>query len=416
MMVIIQYPSQSRQPGRTMTIRENESLRPARARRRQRARSAPFVGVIAGLAVMSSPAFAEEVTAATSADAAVRTSYETEAVRRAKAAADSRVDQARDAYLPRLSLSARYTRLSNLTPPPLFPFSVAATDAPAGTVAPTTTSTGPIAIAPVLDNYSLDATLMVPLSDYALRLARGLEATKRGRDAAGWEVVAAESRARLWGRIAFYEWVRADAAVGAAKQTVVEQRAHELDVVSQLAQGNASRADLLRVQSAVAGAEAALAESAAQRATGERRLRTLLHVEGTQPLTTSERVDAALTPSPRSEDDWLSEAHRSRAELRALVASEAAARAQAGVARASYVPTLGAFASATYANPNARYFPPEAKWHGTWAVGAGLTWNVTDIPGARASAAEADARGDAAAAQRDALRDAITIEVVQSYQ
>jgi outer membrane protein TolC len=77
---------------------------------------------------------------------------------------------------------------------------------------------------------------------------------------------------------------------------------------------------------------------------------------------------------------------------------------------------LGAFASATYANPNPRYFPPEARWHGTWALGASVTWTVTDIPGAHASAAEADARGDAVAAQRSALRDALTVEVVHSFQ
>ena len=374
------------------------------------------MAAIAGCTLLSERAFAEELTAVSSGDRAVRASYQAAAARSARLAAEARVDQASAAYLPRLNLSARYTRSSDLTAPPLFPFAIAATDAPAGTVSPATASTGPVSIAPILDNYSLDATLTLPLSDYVLRLARGLEAAQRGRDAAEWEVVVADSRARLSGRVAFYEWLRAGAALEAAKDTVTEQRAHVADVTKQLAQGNASRADLLRVESAVSGAEATLAEATAQRATAERRLRTLLHLDDSQPVTTNEGVDATLAPSVRSEGEWLAEAQRTRAELLALSATEAAARAQAQLARATYLPTLGAFASATYANPNPRYFPPEAQWHGTWALGASVTWSVTDIPGARASASEAEARGDAVAGQRSALRDALTVDVVQSFQ
>jgi hypothetical protein len=111
----------------------------------------------------------------------VRASYQAAAARSARLAAEARVDQASAAYLPRLNLSARYTRSSDLTAPRCFPFAIAATDAPAGTVSPATASTGPVSIAPILDNYSLDATLTLPLSDYVLRLARGLEAAQRGR-------------------------------------------------------------------------------------------------------------------------------------------------------------------------------------------------------------------------------------------
>lgn len=384
-------------------------MQPARAQ-------AIFWRLVVGLTIVSEQALADELTAASSGDRAVRASYEVAAARSAKVAAEARVDQASDAYLPRLTLSARYTRLSDLTPPPLFPFSIAATDAPAGTVAPPTVSTGPVSVAPILDNYALDATLTVPVSDYVLRLARGLEAARSGRDAAEWEVIAADSRARLSGRLAFYEWLRAGAAVEVAKKTVAEQRAHLADVTSQLAQGNASRADLLRVESALSGADATLAETAAQRATAERRLRTLLHLDDSQPVTTNEGVEATLTPITRSEDEWLAEAYRTRAELRAISASESASRAQARLARATYLPTLGAFASATYANPHPRYFPPEDQWHGTWALGASVTWVLTDVPGAHASATEAEARGDAIAAQRSALQDALTVDVVQSFQ
>jgi outer membrane protein TolC len=270
-----------------------------------------------------------------------------------------------------------------------------------------------VSIAPILNHYVLDATLTLPVSDYVLRLARSLQAAKHGRDAAKWEIAVADARARLAGKIAFYEWLRTNASVDAAKQSVTEQRAHLADVTHQVSQGNASRANALRVDSAVASAQATLAEADAQRATAEARLRTLLHLSDSVSLTTHDAVDAPLEPVARDKAEWLSEAYRTRAELRGLDAAGSAARAQARVARDTYLPTAGAFANATYANPNPRYFPPEAAWHATWAVGVSVTWTPTDIPGAHASASEADARGDALVAQRNALRDALAVEVVQ---
>jgi len=377
----------------------------------------PF-GIAAGAvaALVCQRAWAEELTAASAADRAVRASYEAAAARSTQGAAQARVDEASYAFLPKLGVSARYTRLSDFTPSPLFPFGIAATDAPAGTVSPPTASTGPVSLAPILDNYALDATLILPLTDYVLRLARGLDAAKHGRDAAKWETVVADSRARLAGQIAFYEWIRANASVDAAKKGVADQRAHLTDVASQLSQGNASRADALRVDSAVASAEATLAEADAQRATAETRLRTLLHLSESVSLTTHDAVNAPLDSVARNEAEWLSEAYRTRAELHELDAAESAARAQGSVVRATYVPTIGAFAKATYANPNSRYFPPEAVGHATWAVGVAVTWTPTDIPGAHASASEADARGDALVAQRNALRDALAVEVVQYFE
>jgi outer membrane protein len=371
-------------------------------------------GVVAAL--VSQRGAAEELTAASSADRAVQASYEAAAARSAQRAAQARVDQASYAFLPKVSVSGRYARLSDFTPPPLFPFAIAATDAPAGAPLPPTVSTGPVAIAPILDNYVLDATLTLPVTDYVLRLARGLEAARHGRDVAVWETVVADSRARLAGKIAFYEWLRTNAAVQAANHSVTDQRAHLSDVTNQMGQGNASRADALRVEGAVASAEATLAEAEAQRATAEARLRTLLHLSDSGSLSTHDAVNAPLEPIARDKAQWLAEAYRTRAELRGLDAAGAAARAQASVARAAYLPTVGAFANATYANPNPRYFPPEAEWHATWAVGVSVTWTPTDVPGAHASASEAEARGDAHVAQRNALRDALAVEVVQHFE
>jgi len=368
------------------------------------------------LALISRQGAAEELTAESAADRAVQASYDVAAARSTERAAQAGVDQASDAFLPRVGVSATYTRLSDFTPSPLFPFGIVATNAPAGTVSPPSVSSGPVSIVPILDMYALDATLTVPITDYFLRLPRGLEAAKHGRDAADWDTVLVEARARLAGKIAFYEWIRASASVDAAKQSVMEQGAHLTEVTSQVNEGNASRADALRVESAVAGAEATLAEANAQRATAEVRLRTLLHLRDSEPLATRDAVRAPVESVERTQSASLDDAYRTRAELRGLDAAASAAREQASAARATYAPTVGAFATAAYANPNMRYFPPDAAWHGTWAAGVAITWSPTDIPGARARAAESDARSNAFVARRDALRDAIAVEVAQFFE
>ncbi len=106
-------------------------------------------------------------------------------------AAEAEVDKAVSSYFPRLTFTARYTRLSPISPPvlgvPGF-YSVATTRAPSA--APLTPGTDPLFATPafsfpvILDQYLLQANLVVPLTDYLLRIAPTHSATKRARDAA----------------------------------------------------------------------------------------------------------------------------------------------------------------------------------------------------------------------------------------
>src|ERR1051325_5770271 len=102
------------------------------------------------LALISRQGAAEELTADSAADRAVQASYDVAAARSTERAAQAGVDQVSDAFLPRVGVSATYTRLSDFAPSPLFPFGIVATNAPAGTVSPPSVS-----IVPILDMYAL---------------------------------------------------------------------------------------------------------------------------------------------------------------------------------------------------------------------------------------------------------------------
>jgi ABC-2 type transport system ATP-binding protein len=90
--------------------------------------------------------------------------------------------------------------------------------------------------------------------------------------------------------------------------------------------------------------------------------------------------------------------------LDALAASERLARAPAR-------PAVGVTAQWDLANPNGRYFPPEAIWQESWSVGVAASWTLFDGGRARFEAAVAAASLRALAAERAELERGILLEV-----
>jgi outer membrane protein TolC len=87
-------------------------------------------------------------------------------------------------------------------------------------------------------------------------------------------------------------------------------------------------------------------------------------------------------------------------------------RYAASVSRSGAYPRLDGIAEGTYANPNQRNFPPAEEWNPSWAVGARLTFGLSEAFGAGASAREFDASARSLEAQRRALVDGIRQEVM----
>ena len=98
---------------------------------------------------------------------AAATSWQARASEEQVRAAAARVDQAWAQFLPRLTATARYTRLSDFTVPSLTSGgSLVGTAAPPGTLNPTPTiALGGLTIPLVLDNFLLQAQVVVPISD-----------------------------------------------------------------------------------------------------------------------------------------------------------------------------------------------------------------------------------------------------------
>lgn len=347
---------------------------------------------------------------------AVASSFDVGARRSELLAAAADADRALLAYLPEVTASASYTRLSDVGTQVLGTV-VGAPGEPDGPLpAGAALFNVPIALATLLNQYVLEANLLVPISDYFLRVAPASQAAAYLERAATANLATARARVATDARVAYYGWVRSRLAIGVAEQALRDAEAHLADARVAVRAGSANTADVLRVESQVARSEQYLVNTRSLAAVTEQQLRTALHEESTEPLSVGEdiRVDLpALLPTPETSSLW-SEAARQRPELRALDDSARAYEKNARAEQAGYLPRLDLLAGATYADPPLRILPPVKEFRGDWQVGARLSWNLTDIPAARDRARSARARSSAVSSDRAALLDQIRVEVVEA--
>lgn len=354
---------------------------------------------------------------------AAATSFSARAQEEGLRAAAAKVDQTWSTFLPRFNLTARYTRLSPLTNPP-FGLSggsggnLVGTNAPAGTFNPPTVAVAipDFSIPVILDNYLLQAQIVVPISDYFLRINQAYSATTHARDAAKYDILAARAKSFSEGQLAFYTHIRARGTLIVAEQTVGDVKAHAADAKSQFTAGNASKADVLRAETAVAAAELQVERVKNLVALTQRQLRLALHAKDEERFSLGEDLEAPLPPMTETLPNIVSEALQNRPEMKSMELNMEALKAQARGNRGSALPQVSGFGDVTFANPNQRKFPISDEWFPTWSLGLQATWSPNDILGGLAQGREVDAKVAQIEAQRAVIREGIEVEATQAWQ
>jgi outer membrane protein TolC len=343
------------------------------------------------------------LTADEAAKRAVSSSVDVSGKRSSIAAADAQVNATGAGFIPKLDLSARYTRLSFFHQP-TFSFG------------PGMSFSGD-AISPVIpNNYDLRATLTIPLSDYVLRMSNAMAASNHNKTAADLDEKATRLAVARDARVDYYQWIRAQGASYVAAQALEAARGHAADVKNAFDAGLVSRADLLRAQSQVKSAELTVAHYNNQVALATEQLRVAMGDQGATNYDIGENILTELPPFPvpASVEAGYGEALEHRLEVRQLGESEASLREQAKVARAGNYPRLDAQGNLIYANPNQRFIPPQQVWHESWDASVTLSWTPTNIFGAEANAHVAEAHADEIASKRAALKNGLRLEVNQA--
>jgi outer membrane protein TolC len=329
---------------------------------------------------------------------AAATSWNAKASEETLRGAAARVDEAWASFLPRLSGLAKYTRLSPLTP----------TSFPVGG--------GMVSFPVVLNNSLLQATVTVPISDYFLRIDQSYTAATHSEEAARWDVIAARAGSATNGKVTYYAWLAARAAVLVAVQNINDQKAHLRDSRNQFSVGSASKADVLRAETAVAAAELVVEQDKNLADLYEKQVRVAVHASDEEILEPGEDLDSPLAPVEGNPKQLIVEAFAARPEIKSADANAASARQQAAAAKAGRYPSLSAFADGIFASPNPRVFPSSDTWFPTWDLGAQLTWSPNDVLVANGSVVDSESRAASIEANKYNVRDGIEVEVTQQWQ
>jgi outer membrane protein TolC len=364
------------------------------------------------------------LTAEGAAAAAVKTS-KTIAVDQAKLkAAAAQVDAAWDNYWPRLSFTARYTRLSPIDPPRLGTDAVRSvvTTAPNGTVI---TSVGPstpliaasssFAFPVILDQYTFQTSLLVPLSDYVFRTWAQHESALASLDAAKWNAEVTRSAAAADAKVAFYNYLRARGAVLIAKSAVAQASAHLKDMKNRLDAKVVTVADVARVEAGLASAELSVIKTENLVMITEANLRMLMHVGDEEAFSIGEDLDAELPKLDGELPKLKSAAFARRPELKAMDAQIASLEKTEKVVVASVYPRLDAIGNFTYANPNQRIFPQEEKFKATWDVSVQVSWSPNDAQIASDQKKVVSSNVGVLRAAREQIVDGLSLDVTNAF-
>ncbi|MGN6108694.1 MAG: TolC family protein [Kofleriaceae bacterium] len=338
----------------------------------------------------------------TSEQAARRAPAASPTVRKASAQIDAAIAAAEAVELvrvPRIGLSATYTRLSSIAP--IF-FGDPATTPP---------------IRFLNNSYVGQAQVGLALSDYLFYYPKLVDAANLGLEATRVTKRANELDAGQQARLAYYEWVRSKLQVMVSRHQLSQVRATLTQVRALADAQRLSRADLMRVESQEADAER-IADQLQQLAVlREEQLRLLIDAPANEPLAIGEDMRVDLTPpGPSPLDEMLATAKLQRLEFRALDAGIQAREKQRDSERANQFPKLSAFASADYARPNQRVFPQVDDFRFTWQAGLQLTWTLNDALVARANARKSAAEASELRADRENLERGTKIELLAAQQ
>lgn len=300
--------------------------------------------------------------------------------------------------LPKLSLSASYTRLSDVKP-----FEVTVPFSPT-----------PITIQETLLNqYNLKLSLQQPLFT-GFRLTSLKSAAEYNTEAEKLEHHREINEEAFRIQEAFWNYYKAEQVLKLVEDNVRRLEKHLADTKNFLNNGLATKNDLLRLEVRHSNAKLNLIDAK----NNVNILRTAFNKAIGIPLN-SETTLKADAPSPASAlynyDEILPEAMNSRDDLKAMRQRINAGEEQIDAVQSGWMPKVYAFGNFYYANPNPRIMPQEDEFNDTWDVGVALNWDLWDWGNTSAKTVQAEQAVIKTETSLAIMKEAVELEVYQNY-
>ncbi|HEY4241683.1 MAG TPA: TolC family protein [Kofleriaceae bacterium] len=267
------------------------------------------------------------------------------------------------------------------------------------------------------NNYLLEGSINVPLSDYLLRYPKLVKAARLGTEAARVARRQSEISAGEDARLAYYEWVRSRLQVLVAKRQLAQVQTTLAQMRALAEVQRLSRADLMRFESQEAESEQTVDQLENITDLREEQLRILIGADANEQLSVGEDIRQDLTaPSLQRLEDALQIAKQQRLDFRSLDVGIEAKDKQSEAELSNQLPRLSAFGVIDYADPNQRIFPQEDAFKFTWSAGVQLQWTLSDTLTSRETQKRLDAETRELVADRANLERGTKIELLQAQQ
>jgi outer membrane protein len=270
---------------------------------------------------------------------------------------------------------------------------------------------------PPRNQISLQAQLGVPISDYIARLPTAKKAGKAQIQASEYAAKAEQLTVQRDSRVAYYDWVRATASKVALQESLLRTQARLADAEAAFEAGVASKADVMRLDAAVATLSAASIRAENFQTVAEQALAVQMGEDGFPDYQIGEdlfRPEAEMAGTDDL-DTMIDEARSNRYEMKAFAASTESLEYGMKTTRAGYYPRLDGFAEVTYANPNQRFFPLEQVFNASWSAGLSLSFVVGEAIVTSAELRKLEANQRSLEAQREMLARGIALEVAYAF-
>lgn len=306
-------------------------------------------------------------------------------------AAELRVTQSWARLLPRVTLTARYSRV-NLVEPPALEVPVRLPNQPAPVIRlgegyEQVTSLGVLVEQPVFTGGAL----------WAQR-----QSARAARQAATQALADAEQDLALRTEEAFLRVLRVRALEAVARKSEAVLTEHVTRVERLFQAGSAMAIDLSRARARLAAARVQRLQAQAGTASAELTLASLV---GLEPDALGQLDDRPPVRPP------LPESPAARPDVQVARALAAVKDAQVAAASAPLLPQVGLRFGANYDNPNQRFFPWRREFNLSWDASVVASWTVLDFGVAWLGREAAQAEARAAKLKADAADEGAQLEL-----
>ncbi len=312
--------------------------------------------------------------------------------------AEAEVNEYSAALLPKLSLGASYTRLSEIDP-----FQITVPFSPA-----------PIKISDaIMNTYNLKMSVQQPLFT-GFRLSSLKDASQKRNEAVKIDLENEKNKVSLQIQTAYWNYYKAIKLVKLVEENSVKLKKHLEDTKNFLDNGLVTKNDYLRIDVQYSNNE--LQKITAEN--GKNVSRSAFNKALGVNLNADTELDMQVIQEETAKynyDEVLNEAKKNRAELLSANIRIESVQSLVTASKSTWYPNIYLFGNAYYNRPNQRIQPQKDEFNETWDAGITLSWDIWDWGTTSAKSTQAEEQLTQGQTQLKILEENIELEVYSNY-